>query len=190
MEIRANGLKVYLKSLGIEDADQIAAKANDYEVAYNIAEWGSFPHPYQKSDALTFIENATRALAEGREVHLGIRMAETNELIGVLGLKEISAKNKKAEVGFWIGKSYWHKGYSTQAVSMIVEYGFEKLKLNKITANVFAFNEASVRLLQKLGFVREGLLRDNILQKDDFVDSMLFGILKKEYKSNVSINVR
>ncbi|MFI5412682.1 MAG: GNAT family N-acetyltransferase [Candidatus Micrarchaeales archaeon] len=190
MEIRSNNFHVYLSSLGIEDADAIAKKANSYQVAFNIAEWGSFPHPYNKPDALAFIEFATKANMEGREVHLGIHLVETNELIGIVGLKNINVKNKKAEVGFWIGQDFWKKGYGTESVSMIVEYGFSKLNLHKMEAMVFTFNEASVRILEKLGFMREGLLRDHVFHKDDFADDLLLGLLKNDYKSKISISVK
>jgi [ribosomal protein S5]-alanine N-acetyltransferase len=190
MEIRVKDFRVYLKSLGIEDADAIAQYGNDYQVAYNIGEWGTFPHPYQKADALSFIEFATKGYMEGREMHLGIRLVESNALIGVLGLKNISAKNKKAEVGYWIGKDFWKKGYGGEAVSTIVEYGFSKLQLHRLEASTFTFNEASVKILEKIGFLREGISRDNVFHKEDFVDNIFFGLLKSEYKSKVSINVK
>lgn len=190
MEIRANGLRVYLKSLGIEDADTMAKEANSYQIAYNIAEWGSFPHPYQKSDALAFIEFATKAHMDGREIHFGIKLVENNELIGVLGLKNISAKNKKAEVGYWIAQDYWKKGYGGESVSIIIDYGFGKLALHKIDAKVFALNEASIKILLKIGFTEEGLLKDDVFHKEDFADNILFGLLKPDYKSKVNISVK
>ncbi len=191
MEIRAsNNARVYLSSLGVEDADVLAKKANSYQIAFNIAEWGSFPHPYGTPDALAFIELSTKANMEGRELHLGIRLVETNELIGVVGLKNVSAKNKKAEVGYWIGQDFWKKGYGTEAVTMIVEYAFNKLNLHKLEALTFTFNEASVKILEKLGFVREGLFRDHVFHKEDFADDLFYGLLKRDYQSKISINVK
>ena len=127
---------------------------------------------------------------DGLGLHLGIKLVDTNELVGVIGLKSISMKNKKAEIGYWIGKAFWHKGYGSAAVSMMIEYAFEKLKLNKVTCITFAFNENSVKILEKFGFLREGLLRDDVFHKDNFEDNLLFGLLKKDYKSNVSISVK
>ncbi len=190
MEIRTNGYRVYLKNLAPEDADKLAEKANDYQVAYNIAEWGSFPHPYQKADALTFIDFATKGQMTGTELHMGIFLIETNELIGVLGLKNISVKNKKAELGYWIAQKYWKKGLGTEATAIIAEYAFGKLQLHKMQAKVFTFNEASVKILQKLGFEREGLLKDDVFHKDDFADNLVFGLLKNNYKSKINISVK
>ena len=190
MEIRSNNARIYFRSLGAEDADVLAQKANNYQIAYNIAEWGTFPHPYTKDIALSFIELATKMQMEGRELHMGIRLVEGDVLIGVIGLTDISAKNRKARIGFWIEQALWKKGYGSEAAAIMVEYAFSKLGLHKIEARVFALNEASAKIFEKIGFKREGLLRDNVFHKDDFADELVFGLLKSEYQSKLSISAK
>jgi RimJ/RimL family protein N-acetyltransferase len=190
MEIIAEGLGVYLKSPSAVDAEQVARRANDYDIAYNIAGWGSFPNPYTVSDALSFIEKAAKEQIEGIGIHAAVRLKSGNDIIGMVGLKAIDRKDRKAEIGYWIGKEFWKKGYGTAAASIMTAYGFEVLGLNKIYARTFDFNKTSVRVLEKLGFEREGLLKEETLHKNGFVDEVLFGLLGKNYKHGLKIIVR
>jgi RimJ/RimL family protein N-acetyltransferase len=189
MEIRSKNARIYLKSLGIEDADAVAEKANDYDIAYNIDEWGKFPYPYTRTDALAFIESATAAQMSGLGIHFGIRLVKTGEIIGTLGLSQIDMKDKKSNFGYWIGKKFWNNGYATEAGSLIIEYGFGTLHLHRIEAGTFAFNKASVRVLEKLGFKKEGVLRDTAFHKDKFVDGVIYALLDNDYKGKISITI-
>ncbi len=190
MEIRSDGLEVYLKSPVTDDASEITRRADDYDIAYNIARWGSFPHPYTISDALSFIENAAKFQREGLEFHTAIRLVEDDMLIGMIGLKQIDLKDKKAEIGYWIGKQFWGKGYGTQAASLMSGYGFGVLNLNRIYAKTFDFNRGSLRVLEKVGFVREGILKQDTYHKDRYVDEVLLGLLSKDFKHNLKLVIK
>jgi RimJ/RimL family protein N-acetyltransferase len=189
MEIKAEDCRVYLKSLSPGDAEAIATLANDYDIAYNIAEWGKFPHPYTVPDALYFIDDARRNLMDGVAVHFGIRLASNSELIGVTGISKIEQRNKKAEVGYWIGKPFWKKGYATEAVSMLISYGFDELGLNKIHAVTFGFNKASAHLLEGIGFKKEGTIKENVMHKNGMEDDLLYGLLKSEFGKKMDIKI-
>ncbi len=99
MEIHCKGFSTYLRGLGHDDADAVAAIANDFEIAYNIAELGKFPYPYYRDDALKFIDSAAIELSHGVGLHMGIFLEKTGELVGIAGLQDMDATSKKCEIG-------------------------------------------------------------------------------------------
>jgi RimJ/RimL family protein N-acetyltransferase/uncharacterized protein (DUF952 family) len=88
----------------------------------------------------------------------------------------------RSDVGLWIGKAYQDKGYGTSVVRQLVDYGFERLGLEKIEATVFVGNWASRRVFEKNGFQLEGSIRKAVCKRGEFLDEWLFGILKEEYR--------
>lgn len=89
--------------------------------------------------------------------------------------------NFRADIGLWIGKPYQGKGFGTQVVRWLVEYGFDRLGLEKIESSVFVGNQASRRIFEKNGFSLEGTLRKAVRKYGQAVDEWLFGITREEY---------
>ena len=104
-------------------------------------------------------------------------MKTTNELIGCIDLG-ISKENAKAELGYWIGFDYWNKGYCTEAAIAIVKFGFENLKLNKITSRHMTGNPASGRVMMNAGLTKEGTHREEFQKNGVFHDLEVYGVLK------------
>ena len=103
--------------------------------------------------------------------------------IGSIGLGMIDHRNQKAVLGIAIGeKDYWKKGYGTEAVRLIVEWGFKQLNLNRIDSYVFAPNTKSLKLHEKVGFVKEGTRRQTCYTNGRLVDEVVFGLLRKEWQ--------
>ena len=180
-----SNLRVYLESLSIDDADSIAMNADDREIAYNLGIL-TFPHPYKREDALRFIEKATQDFIEGKQAHFGIHINEG--LIGVEGYNSLDLINRNGEIGYWIGRGQWRKGYGKEAVRLLVGFGFEVLKLHRIQAKVFTFNKASSSLLESLGFKKEGTMRGGSSDGKKYLDSDLFSLLEDEYKDNIEVH--
>ncbi len=107
-------------------------------------------------------------------------LRDSGELIGGVGLI-ITSAHRRAEIAYWLGVPYWNQGYMTEAASALVEYGFTKMSLHKITASHFARNPASGRVMQKLGMTQEGLLRQDVHKGDGFEDMVLYGLLAAEW---------
>jgi len=101
------------------------------------------------------------------------------KLIGGIGL-EICKEDEKGEIGFWIDQSHWGKGVATEAAAELLQFGFEKLHLNKIVAFHMVRNPASGRVMEKLGMRKEGLLRDHVKKSGRFEDSVAYGILASD----------
>jgi len=106
----------------------------------------------------------------------------SGELLGTVGLHAFSMRSKRAEAGAWIAKEYWGKGYAKEALTLLINYGFKKLKLNRIEGVCFDFNKRSRRLQESLGFKLEGVLREHSVYKGKFANDCFYSLLKKEWK--------
>lgn len=93
-------------------------------------------------------------------------------MYGGIGLEKI--EGHKAEIGYWLAEKYWGKGVMTAAVEVVTKYSFEKLGLRRIYARVFHFNKASIRVLEKAGFEKEGLLKREAQKDGKLIDSVLY----------------
>ena len=108
----------------------------------------------------------------------------SQKVIGRCGIHNWNVEHRRAEIGYQMtDETYKNKGFMTEAVEAIIAYGFGKLNLNRLEALVGSTNVPSLRLMQKFGFVQEGLLRQHVPAGDTFVDSILFSLLQEEYKS-------
>ena len=160
--------RLTLRPLTLEDAPRVQLLAGAREVALNTL---LIPHPYPDGAAEAWIAN------RGDEIAFAI---DDGELAGVIGLR-VKRDDDIAEIGYWIGVPYWGRGYATEAAAAVVRYGFEKLALNKIYAGYFARNEASGKVLRKIGMKREGTLRQHHKKWGEYVDVEFMGILREEW---------
>ncbi len=177
--MRIEGTKVNLRKVTKSDARSIYENARDKE----ISQYTFIPHPYKLEDALGFIRFAHKQMKKGREYHLGIELKITGQIIGMIGMMKISQKHRHAETGYWLGKSYWGKGYAGEALRLMLKFGFEQLKLVRITAGVMHPNLASARMLERVGFKLEGRFRKSFMQYGQWLDELRYGILREEFKN-------
>ncbi|WP_099352491.1 GNAT family N-acetyltransferase [Fredinandcohnia onubensis] len=140
---------------------------------------------YYGQDPLTKVEQAEQFVEffaknykEKRGIRWGIELIETEELIGTIGFNAWSPKHKRAEIGYELQPQYWRKGYATEAVKRVITYGFDNLGLTRIGAVVFLENAASNELLTKLGFEKEGILRNNMYQNGVVHDTNVYSLVK------------
>jgi [ribosomal protein S5]-alanine N-acetyltransferase len=144
---------------------------------------------YYGTDRFTSIEEAKKLIDmfqknfyEKRSMRWGIVLKKDNKFIGTLGLNGLQLKNKKAEIGYEIHPSYWRKGYTSEAINEVLRYSYLELELNRIGAVVYLENEASSNLLEKLGFKKEGVLRDYLFQNNSYHTTSMFSLLKREWE--------
>lgn len=174
-------LKVYLRNLELGDAESIALNANDPEIFNSISPTDTFPHPYKTSDAMALIEWSTNALFDRTEFNYAVCIAGTSELIGACCIREIDYNNKSCEIGYWIGRKYWSKGYGGDAVKLLTHLAFEELGMDKVHAKVMPFNRRSIKLLESIGFKRESF-GETVKSQGGDVKTMIFAIEKARYK--------
>ena len=157
-------MNIKLRRLQNSDAEQLAKLANNKKVWDNVRDL--MPHPYGIKDAEFFI-NLTKK--EDPEVNFAIVRDE--ELCGVIGLSPQSDVNRlSAELGYWLGEPYWGQGIATRAVDLITAYGFEELGMVRIYAGVYEYNLGSMRVLEKNGFVKEGVARMSVIKNGRMYD--------------------
>lgn len=144
----------------------------------------SISFPYEKKDAEFWLKMADEGFEKKDAFIFGIREKENLKLIGGIGLHCLLEHNK-AEVGYWLGKPFWNKGYVSEALKEVLKFGFETLKLNKMYASHFIHNPASGKVLIKNGFQHEGILRQEILKNGRYLDLVRFGYLKEDFISKI-----
>ncbi|MDQ0343961.1 ribosomal-protein-alanine N-acetyltransferase [Lederbergia wuyishanensis] len=140
---------------------------------------------YYGQDTLTSLEQAEQFVEffaknyeEKRGIRWGIELREKEGLIGTIGFNVWSPKHKRAEIGYELHPYYWGKGYATEAISKVISYGFNELDLTRIGAVVFIENKPSNELLKKLGFKKEGILRNYMYQNGIPHDTNVYSLIK------------
>jgi [ribosomal protein S5]-alanine N-acetyltransferase len=134
--------------------------------------------------AKDIISSFKKGYESKRSFRWGIVNKEDNTFIGTVGLNNVQLGNRKAEIGFEIHPDFWNSGYTSEASRAVVQYVFEELDLYRLGAITFIENAASQRLLKKLGFKEEGILRGNIFQNGISHDTYIFSLLQHEWKQN------
>lgn len=120
--------------------------------------------------------------SDGTSMSFAIRLLNNKTLIGYIGFKSIDHRNRLGEVSIVIGELENHrKGFGTEALSILIEYGFQELNLNRIELTVLSFNRVAIRLYQKLGFQQEGVLRQSLFRDGRYHDVWVMVLLRDEW---------
>jgi ribosomal-protein-alanine N-acetyltransferase len=140
----------------------------------------NIPFPYSEADADWWLgKRVGQTLRHGKEVTFAIR--DNGKLIGVVGADSFEVgESHRAEIGYWLAKPYWGRGLMTDVVRAYIHYAFREFELERLTAHVFEFNQASARVLEKNGFTLEGRLRRHFLKNGELIDGRLYGLLKED----------
>ena len=123
-----------------------------------------------------------RGFDEATAIRWGIVRREDDALIGTCTLFDISLQNRRAEMGYILDRRHWGKGYMGEALATLLDYAFAELRLHRVEADVDPRNGASVRVLERLGFVREGLLRERWRVADEVSDTLMLAILARDWR--------
>lgn len=138
------------------------------------------PHELEESCVREWIVAHPEFWERRRELYMLATSLSTREIIGSVSIFTHDRHNK-ADLGYWMAKSAWGKGYATEATLAMVKYAFETMKLHRMEANHLLRNPTSGRVLQKLGFKYEGLMRQSYLKDGIFEDLVFYGLLRKEF---------
>jgi RimJ/RimL family protein N-acetyltransferase len=112
----------------------------------------------------------------------GLALRDTNKLIGTVTLFNLSLSNGRAEIGYAMGSAYWGKGYMNEALTALILHAFDVLNLRRLEADVDPRNTPSVRTLERLGFQREGFLRERWHVGGELQDAYFYGLLRHEWQ--------
>ena len=177
--------RLVLRPFASTDAPAVQALAGDRDVASTTL---TIPHPYEDRTAEVWIGDHAAAWESGERLTLAIT-TEADGLVGGMGL-HITPQHRRAELGYWIGKPYWNRGYATEAAAAVVAFGFAELGLHRIVARHFPRNPASGRVMAKIGMTREGTLRQHVVRWGQFEDLECFAILEPEWRRHVACPAR
>lgn len=165
--------RLVLRPFEIADARRVQELAGAVEVYRTTL---TVPHPYEDGMAERWIASRASIFYEGRGVNLAMTRKSDGVLLGSISLG-VDPAHRRAELGYWVGVPYWGNGYCTEAARATVRYGFETLGLHKVTSRHMVGNEASGRVMEKVGMTREGMLRDEIWKDGKAHDLVVFGLL-------------
>ena len=168
------GELVRLRAYEPADFAPLAALLSDPEVLAGT----TAPMPQAAADVQ---RRADRGRASDDEVVFAIDRLEDRRTIGGCGLKGIDAATRRAELGVWIGKPFWNRGYGTDAVRTLCRYGFRFLNLQRIGLDLVATNERARRAYEKVGFTIEGRRRRFEFADGAYVDSLVMGLLVEDF---------
>lgn len=155
---------------GLEDADleSLVAHANNRTVWRNLKD--RFPHPYTTNDGEAWL-----ALARAQPDWLNWAIVVEGAAVGGIALEpQADVHAGTAHIGYWLGEPFWGRGIMTAAVRAIAEHAFGPLGFKRIETPVFAWNPASMRVLEKCGFVREGVLAKSVFKDGELIDSVMY----------------
>jgi len=159
---------VKVRSWRKEDLKWLVKHANSQKIAANLRD--QFPHPYTRHDGIDFLE-----FARTQNPECAFAIEHGDEAVGGIGFligRDIGRTG--AEMGYWLCEELWGRGIATRAVTAMSEWAFNHYQLTRVFAMAFARNAASMRVLEKAGFEREGLLRRSAIKNGVILDQVLF----------------
>ena len=168
--------RLRLRALRQEDAPAFFAVWSDPDAM----RYFSFPPMQSLEQAQARIASKLQSQQDGQSLTCVIEVRSSQEVIGDCCLFDCRADQQRAEVGFCLNRRHWGYGYMNEAASVLIDYGFQQVGLRRLEADVDPNNLASIRLLERLGFQREGYLRERWMIAGETMDSLLYGLLRHE----------
>ena len=159
----------------IEDKTDLAENLNNMNILNNLRD--GLPYPYTEDDAEDFIQ---AMLSADKDKTFAFAITLNDKVIGSIGVfRQENIHYRTAEIGYYIGEKYWGKGYMTKAVKLTCDFVFSNTDIIRIFAEPFAYNTASCRVLEKAGFVFEGILKSNAVKNGSIVDMKMYAKVKE-----------
>lgn len=158
----------------IEDAARLAEMLNNRNILNNLRD--GLPYPYTETDAEEYINSMLMA---DKNKTFAFAITVDDKVVGSIGVFRCdNIHSRTAEMGYYIGEPYWGCGLATSAVTQMCTYIFEHTDIIRIFAEPFAYNTASCRVLEKVGFQFEGLLRSNAVKNGKVIDMKMYSLIK------------
>ena len=171
-------MKCRIRKWELSDAKDLAAALSNRKVQDNLRD--GLPYPYTEQDGKEFI---SAMLSADENETFAFAITVNNMVIGSIGIfRQGNIHRQTAELGYYIAEEYWGKGIMTEAVKQICEYVFANSDIIRIYAEPFAYNIASCRVLEKVGFQYEGTLRSNAVKNGKVMDMKMYSLLKEEIR--------
>lgn len=171
-----SGRQLHLRPMGKNDADALFGLFSD-PVAMRY--WSFLPYTELSQAEAHLTRNA--AFAEKRE-NMPWGIEKDGQLVGTVTLHDMNLECGRAEIGYMLARSLWGQGHAREAATLAIDHAFGPLGLRRLEADIDPRNLASQKLLERLGFVREGVLRERWKVGDEISDTALYGLLKRDWE--------
>lgn len=168
-----------LRKPAVKDAKDIFRYASDPEVARYVL-WEPHRSVAETRSFVRFLRSRIRA---GYPSSWVVVLKQTGAVIGTIGFIWYSETNRSAELGYSFSREYWNRGYATQALGAVIDASFTSLPLNRLEAQHDVRNPASGRVMEKCSLRQEGILRDRIVNKGEYVDAALYAVLRSDWEN-------
>lgn len=165
--------RLVLRNLSHDDVDEVFAIRSNPDTMQFI------PRPLAKTreDAIAVIDMITGFTAANEKINWAITEKGADKVIGIIGYPNFRPESFRAEVGYVLNRDHHRKGIAYEALTAVLNYGFEQLKLHSIEAIIRPENIASIKLVEKAGFVKEGHFRDYVFHNSRFWDEAVYSLL-------------
>ncbi|MCL2020707.1 MAG: GNAT family N-acetyltransferase [Betaproteobacteria bacterium] len=168
MHISTNLAGCVLRSWRPEDKAALLLHANNRNIWRNLTDM--FPHPYTETDADQWLSSS---LNPSTSIYLAIEVG--GEAVGGIGIIAGTGIGQyTGQFGYWLGESLWGRGIATASASALATHALAQPQFVRLEAPVFAWNPASMRVLEKVGFIREGVLRRSVFKDGQLTDSIMY----------------
>lgn len=171
--------RVRLRPLADADVPALFAVFSDERV---VRYW-SAPPMCEPAEAQALLDEIRASFLQRSLFQWGVARVEDNRVVGTCTLFHLDARNRRAEIGYALASDCWGQGLMTEALGALVRYAFGPLDLTRLEADVDPRNAPSIRIVEKLGFVREGLLRERWRVGGEVQDSLMLGLLRREWEA-------
>lgn len=166
---------VTIREWKISDAEALASLLNDKRILDNLRD--GLPFPYTENDALFYINSCISA---DKNSSFCFAIVNNDKVVGSIGVfRQGNIHFRTAELGYYIGVEHWGKGITTEAVRLVSKHVFDNTDIVRIYAEPFAENVGSCRVLEKNGFMLEGILRKNAYKNGKFRDMKMYSLVKE-----------
>lgn len=169
--------RLILRRLKVSDYSDMYEYSKNKDVTRYLL-WREHPDVRYTRDYINYLQSQYRA---GNFYDWALIHKESGKMIGTCGFARLDFDNNSAEVGYVVNPDYWRKGYATEAVKKVIDFGFRNLNLHRIEARYIVGNEVSRRVMEKCGMTFEGVHRSSLFVKDRYVSVGYCAITGDEY---------
>ncbi len=174
MEIRSKQENFKLREWKLTDITALVKHINNIKMWNNVRD--GLPHPYTILDADNYIR-----MVQAQPYIQNFAIEVEGEAVGGVGIVPLTdVERLSAEVGYWLGESYWNRGITSEAVTLLVDYVFRQTEIIRLFASVYEYNPASMKVLEKVGFTRRAILRDAAIKNGQVIDMYYYDLIKRE----------
>lgn len=146
-----------------------------------ITRYWSSPAWTDIAQARAYVEKTIAEYKDSSGLRFAVVLQATGEMIGSVKLYDFDDANRRCAVGYALQQSYWGKGFVSEAMTAVLRHAFEEFNMNRIEADVDPRNDASAKVLERQGFVKEGFLRERWIVNNEICDTAFYGLLRRDW---------